>query len=78
MSPELLQKFNEMEQRLTRLERVENVSFIENMARRLQETFNIPRRLSDLDDVSNTDDASPGQVLKKTGTTWQPGTDNTA
>jgi hypothetical protein len=34
-------------------------------------------KLSDLSDVSDTDGASTGQVLKKTATTWQPGTDNT-
>ena len=33
-------------------------------------------KLSDLSDVENTDGASTGQVLKKTSTTWQPGTDN--
>lgn len=33
-------------------------------------------RLSDLEDVSGTDSATTGQVLKKTATTWQPGTDN--
>lgn len=32
-------------------------------------------RLSDLLDVEGTDSASTGQVLKKTATTWQPGTD---
>jgi predicted DNA-binding protein (UPF0251 family) len=35
-------------------------------------------KLSDLADVENTDSASTGQVLKKTSTTWQPGTDNIA
>lgn len=33
-------------------------------------------KLSDLSDVEGTDGASTGQVLKKTSTTWQPGTDN--
>ncbi len=33
-------------------------------------------KLSDLSDVEGTDSASTGQVLKKTSTTWQPGTDN--
>lgn len=35
-------------------------------------------KLSDLVDVEGTDTASTGQVLKKTPTTWQPGTDNIA
>ena len=32
-------------------------------------------RLSDLDDVSGTDSASNGQVLKYNGSQWVPGTD---
>jgi len=78
MNPQQLAEFNDMKKRLETLERVENVSFIGNMTRRLRESLNIPTKLSDLDDVSGTDSASTGQVLKKTSTTWQPGTDNTA
>ena len=57
--------------------RVEDVAFIDSLSRRLADSLNIPSKLSDLDDVSNTDSATTGQVLKKTSTTWQPGTDNT-
>jgi hypothetical protein len=32
-------------------------------------------KLSDLSDVEGTDDATTGEILKKTATTWQPGTD---
>lgn len=34
-------------------------------------------RLVDLQDVTGTDAATNGQVLKYNGTTWAPGTDNT-
>jgi hypothetical protein len=33
-------------------------------------------RLSDLDDVTGTDSATNGHVLKYNGSTWAPGTDN--
>lgn len=33
-------------------------------------------RLSDLDDVTGTDSATNGQVLKYNGSAWAPGTDN--
>jgi ferritin-like protein len=77
MPPQDRQEFEDMKKRLAALERVENVPFIENITRRLRDSFSIPRKLSDLNDVSGTDSASIGQVLKKTATTWQPGTDNT-
>lgn len=79
MTPEQLQEFNDMKQRLARIERAEGVSFLESLARRLSQSFlPIDAKLSDLSDVEDTDDATDGQVLKKTATTWQPGTDNTA
>ena len=82
MTPQERQEFNDLKQRLVKLEQVENVSFIENLQRRVIGSLSVsdlPRlKLSDLSDVSGTDGASTGQVLKKTATTWQPGTDNTA
>jgi hypothetical protein len=77
MSPELLQELNEIKTRLDQIERAEHVGFIESLTRRLSDSFSIPRRLSDLSDVSDTDGASTGEVLKKTSSTWQPRTDNT-
>ena len=78
MNP-LERRILELEKRVAQLERVENVAFIESLGRRLTSLF-LPSdaRLSNLSDVSGTDSASTGQVLKKTATTWQPGTDNTA
>lgn len=78
MSPEQLAQFNDMKMRLEKLERAENVAFVESLNRRLINSFNIPRNLSDLNDV---DIPSPtnGQVLKYTtvsGARWIAGADN--
>jgi hypothetical protein len=74
MTPQELQRMEKLEKLVISLYRVENVEFIKNINRRVE----FPTlRLSDLSDVSDTDGASTGQVLKKTATTWQPGTDNT-
>ena len=81
MNP-LERRILELEKRVAQLERVENVAFIESLYRRLISNLRVADlpsiKLSDLTDVSDTDSASTGQVLKKTSTTWQPGTDNTA
>ena len=76
MSPQDRQRFGEMEKKVNAMYQAQDIAFIESLARRLANSFNIPSRLSDLEDVSDTDAASTGQVLKKTATTWQPGTDN--
>ena len=74
MTPQELDRMNKLEQLVMSLLRVENVEFIKNVERRIE----FPTlRLSDLEDVEDTDGASTGQVLKKTATTWKPGTDNT-
>lgn len=78
MSPEDRNKLIELEKKVASLYDVHDVSYIEALARRLRKTLNVPSRLSDLDDVEDTDTATTGEVLKKTATTWQPGTDNTA
>ena len=69
-----------MKTRLNNLERVENVAFAELIKRRIVDQAVITAlatfSLGDLLDVSGTTGASTGQVLKKTATTWQPGTDN--
>ena len=81
MSPE--QRIEQLERRVEELERVTNLQFAEQMLRYIQKGLviqlaNLPDiKLSDLSDVSNTDGASTNEVLKKTATTWQPGTDNT-
>ena len=81
MNP-LEQRIQELEQKLRDLESVRNVAFIQNIKRFVLPLINLsdlpPIKLSDLSDVENTDDASTDKVLKKTETTWQPGTDNTA
>lgn len=81
MTPEQLAQFEEMRKRLDSLERGENVSFLKSIERNTifvtQETLNT-LKLSDLADVSGTDSATTGKVLKKTATTWQPGDDNVA
>jgi hypothetical protein len=74
MSPQQLQDFNDMKKRLAAIERVENVSFIESLNRRLN-FLSGSFRLSDASDVSSTTPTS-GQVLKYNGTEWAPGTDN--
>lgn len=80
MNPEIRQLQNEvreLKKLLNSLHRVENVSFIESLRRRLLGSVDdLPDiKLSDLTDVSGTDTASTGEVLKKTATTWQPGVD---
>lgn len=80
MSPE--QQIAKLEERVKNLEQVTNTSFIANIKRYVFSSLDVtdlpPIKLSNLSDVSGTDTASTGQVLKKTATTWQPGTDNTA
>jgi len=76
MSPQDRRKLEELERKVGDIERVTNVSFIAELERRLNFVSG-EIKLSDLSDVSGTDSASTGQVLKKTATTWQPGTDNT-
>jgi len=80
MSPQERQQFEDMKTRLNNLERVENVAFAELIKRRIVDQAVITAlatfSLGDLLDVSGTTGASTGQVLKKTATTWQPGTDN--
>lgn len=74
MSPQDRREFEELKRIVDSLVRVENVQFLESLRRR----FPLPiHKLSDHSDVSLTDGASTGEVLKKTATTWQPGTDNT-
>ena len=79
---ELELRVQELEKKVRDLESVRNVSFIENIKRNASKTIKLidlpPIKLSDLSDVSGTDSATTGQVLKKTATTWQPGTDNIA
>jgi hypothetical protein len=71
MTPQQLAEFDALKKLVDTLVKGENVPFIQNLERRLNRAI----RLSDLSDVSGTDAASVGQVLKKTSTTWQPGTD---
>lgn len=79
MTPEERTQFEQMQNTLQRILRAEDVGFIKSIERNV--SFVTPAelaalKLSDLSDVSGTDGAATGQVLKKTATTWQPGTDN--
>lgn len=76
MSPEQRQ-IEELQKRIEKLERAENVAFIQSLERRLNFVSG-ELKLSELSDVSGTDGASSGQVLKYNGTNWVPGTDNIA
>ena len=79
MSPQQ-QQINELQKRVKQLEDF-MLSFNSpgtvrpNVKKSLQALIGA-LKLSDLSDVEGTDGASTGQVLKKTATTWQPGTDN--
>lgn len=75
MSPEDRTAFEKMKRELEAIKMVSDIAFIENMTRRLDSVFNIPRNLADLRDVKSTA-PSTGQVLKYNGTAWEPGTDN--
>lgn len=77
MTPQEKKEFNNLKKTVEELKTVTNVSFIENLVRRLP-FLSTNSVLQDLADVENTTGASTGQVLKKTATTWQPGTDNIA
>lgn len=82
MTPEERQEFNALKEMVRNLQQVTDVVFVENLKRRIITNLvvsDLPSiKLSDLSDVSDTDSASTGEVLKKTATTWQPGTDNIA
>lgn len=85
MTPEQLAQFNDMVDRLKKLERAENVPFIKSIERNTSfiTQADLDARLAalTLNDLSNVDVPSPsdGQVLKYTtsGTPrWIAGTDN--
>lgn len=81
MTPEERRQFQEMQRMVRAMYEVADPAFIANLERRvLVDVYSTdnPPKLSDLSDVSGTDTASTGEVLKKTATTWQPGTDNIA
>lgn len=73
MSPQEKTEFEQLKATVNALIRVENVSFIGSLERRLE----FPFRLADATDVSETVPTS-GQVLKWNGTAWAPATDNIA
>jgi len=73
MSPQERTEFAQLKATVNALIRVENVSFIGSLERRLE----FPFRLADAIDVSATVPTS-GQVLKWNGTAWAPATDNIA
>jgi len=73
MSPQEKTEFEQLKALVNALVRVENVSFIGSLGRRL----GIPFKLADATDVDATVPTS-GQVLKWNGTQWAPASDNTA
>ena len=79
MSPEQKQ-INELKRQVKRLEdfvlSFDNPGAVKPSVKKTIQTLIGTLKLSDLSDVEGTDGASTGQVLKKTSTTWQPGTDN--
>ena len=75
MSPEQRQ-IEELMERIEKLERAENVAFIQSLERRLNFVSG-DISLTDLSDVTITSPTN-GQVLKYNGTNWAEGTDNTA
>ncbi len=74
------QRISELEKRVKALEdfvlSFDNPGAIKPSVRKTIQALIGALKLSDLSDVEGTDGASTGQVLKKTSTTWQPGTDN--
>ena len=76
MTPQELERMNKLETLVNSLLRVESVPFINALERRL-DFLSSAITLDDLTNVSGANSASTGTVLKKTSTTWQPGTDNT-
>lgn len=79
MTPNERIEFNKMKEAIKNLEQVTNPSFIELIKNRVFGSLTVGDlpaiNLADLNDVSGTTGATTGQVLKKTATTWQPGTD---
>lgn len=73
MTPEEKNRLEMLEKTVRELLNVSNIQFIKNLERRLPIK---PHKLSEHLDVEDTDDALTGEILKKTATTWQPGTDN--
>lgn len=77
MTPEQLQQFQDMQRRLESLERAENVSFIDNIRRRLNVEQLISQiRLGSLFDVDDTG-ITNGQLLKWNSTSkrYKPAND---
>ena len=74
MTPQELERMNELETLVTSLLRVENVPFIQALERRLNFVSGTIS-LGDLSNVDGADTATTGFVLKKTSTTWQPAPD---
>lgn len=82
MSPEITQMFAIMQTEINKLKaqlaQFQSAAELDPLIQKMIiEVVKEQLKLSDLSDVSNTDGASTGQILKKTSTTWQPGTDNT-
>lgn len=77
---ELLQQIQELRNRIVLLEEFNrsllSAAEVPPEIRRMIQTVVGAVKLSDLADVSGTDTATTGQVLKKTAGDWQPGTDN--
>jgi hypothetical protein len=82
MSPEITQMFAFMQTEIDKLKaqlaQFQSAAELDPIIQKtVIEVVKEQLKLSDLSDVSGTDSASTGDVLKKTSTTWQPGSDNT-
>jgi len=80
MSPEITQMFSTMRAEInilkTQLAQFQSAAELDPIIQKtIIEVVKGQLKLSDLSDVEDTDSASTGEVLKKTATTWQPGTD---
>lgn len=84
MTPEQLNQFQEMQRKLSAIERGEDIQFVQSVARRLEQSIttivnqNISKTtLNDLADV-DTGGVTNGQVIKYSSGTWVNANDNTA
>lgn len=84
MTPQERQEFNMMKETLRNLQRVEDVGFYQNIARRLDIPTVVANAIADSDigDLANVDTSgvTNGQVLKynSSNQTWEPADDNIA
>lgn len=77
MSPEIIEINRKLDEIMLWMSQFETAAQTTPMVKQTIQAIVGAVRLSDLADVSGTDAASSGEVLKYDGSTWSPGTDNT-